>query len=122
MKKVAILGASNNSKKYGCKAVKAYLKRGFSVYPVNPNETDVQDLKSYKDILELPNDIDRITFYVPPEIGIKELDKVKKKGIKEVFINPGAESEELIKKAESLDLKLILSCSILDIGESPSDY
>ena len=122
MKKVAILGASNKEWKYGCKAVKAYLKQGFSVYPINPNETTIQGLKSYHSILELPDDIDRITFYAPPDIGIKELDNVKKKGIKEIFINPGAEGDELIDKAKSLGLNLILSCSILDIGESPDDY
>ena len=59
--------------------------------------------------------------YVPPEIGLKIIRDVAKKKPKEFFLNPGAESEELIGKAKELGLNPIQACSIIAIGESPSD-
>ena len=40
MPSVAVIGASSAHQKYGNKAVRAYLRQGWTVYPVNPNETD----------------------------------------------------------------------------------
>jgi hypothetical protein len=41
------------------------------------------------------------------------------KGIAEVFVNPGAESDELLAEGERLGLPLVQACSIVEIGERP---
>jgi len=120
-KTVAIIGASNNRKKYSNKALRAYLISGYKVYPVNPKEEIVEGIKSYRSILEIEDDIDRATLYVPPQVGIKLIDDIAKKGIKELYINPGAESDELVEKARKLGLNPILACSILAIGMNPDN-
>jgi len=40
-KKVAVIGASANPNKYGHKAAKAYLKCGYTVYPINHKEKEI---------------------------------------------------------------------------------
>jgi predicted CoA-binding protein len=50
VKTVAIIGASNDRRKYGNKAVRAYLQQGYSVYPVNPNELQIENLPVFKSI------------------------------------------------------------------------
>ncbi len=97
---VAIIGASNNRKKYSNKALRAYLISGFKVYPVNPKEDIIEGIKSYKSILDIEDEIDRATLYIPPQLGIKVIDDIAKKGVKELYINPGAESDELVEKAK----------------------
>lgn len=116
---IAIIGASKDRNKYGNKAVRAYLTRGFTVYPINPREDDIEGLKVYRSILDIPGPVDKVSLYVPPEIGIKLLDEIVQKGVKEVFINPGAESEELLKKVEELGLNWVIACSIRAIGINP---
>jgi len=59
------------------------------------------------------------TFYVPPEVGHKVITEVARKGIPEVWLNPGSESPELVRLARSLDVEPILACSIVGIGEDP---
>jgi len=116
---VAIIGASNNRAKYGNKAVRAYLRRGYKVYPVNPKEEIVEGLKAYGSILDIEAEIDRATLYVPPKMGLAIIEEIAQKGVKELYFNPGAESDELVEKARRLGLNPILACSILEIGLDP---
>jgi predicted CoA-binding protein len=114
-----VIGASNAHHKYGNKAVRAYLRQGWTVYPVNPNETTVEGLKVYPTISDLPGPVDRVSMYVPPSVGITLLEAIKAKGSAELFLNPGSESDELLARAEALGLEAIQACSIVDIGERP---
>jgi len=118
-KTVAVIGASNDRSKYGNKAVRAYLRMGFKVYPVNPKEEMVAGLKSYRSILDIPDEIDRATLYVPPKVGLKIIEEIAQKGVGELYLNPGSESDELVDKAHTLGLEPILACSILAVGLDP---
>jgi predicted CoA-binding protein len=119
MPSVAIIGASNVREKFGNKAVRAYLRQGWTVYPVNPTEREIEGLPVYASVTDIPADVDRVSLYLPPQVGLGVLDGIKQKGVKELFVNPGAESEELMARAEALGLDPIWACSIVDIGERP---
>ena len=116
---VAVIGASNAREKFGNKAVRAYLRQGWTVYPVNPNEREVEGLKTYASITDIPGPVTRATLYLPPEVGLRVLDGIKAKGVTELYVNPGAESDDLMTRAEALGLDPIWACSIVDIGERP---
>ena len=109
---VAIIGASNDRSKYGNISVRTHLSAGYDVFPINPKETEVEGLKVYKSVSEIPVALDRVSLYVLPQIGIKLIDEIAKKGTKELYLNPGTESDELIEKARSLGLNVIAACSI----------
>ena len=111
---VAILGASADRSKFSNKSIHAHLQAGYDVYPVNPKEETIEGLTCYKSVLDIPVSLDRISLYLPPAVGVKILDDIAKKGCKELWVNPGAESPELISKAESLKLNTIYACSYMD--------
>jgi predicted CoA-binding protein len=119
VKTVAIIGASNNRAKYGNKAVRAFQKQGYTVYPVNPSETQVEGLAAYGSIKDVPGRPDLISVYVRPEQVIKLLPDIGAKGCDELWLNPGTESEEVLKEAERLGLNVIQACSIVGVGVSP---
>ncbi|HMF39551.1 MAG TPA: CoA-binding protein [Polyangia bacterium] len=119
MPTVAVIGASNAPHKFGNKAVRAYRRQGWTVYPVNPNEATVEGLPVYATIADVPGPVDRVSMYVPPSVGITLLDAIKAKGAGELFLNPGSESDALIARATELGLDPIQACSIVDIGERP---
>lgn len=116
---VAVIGASSDPRKFGNRALRAFRRQGYTVIPINPNEATVDGLKTYASVLDVAEPIDMATFYVPPEIGEKIIVEVAKKRIPEVWLNPGAESDELIRVARSLKIEPIVACSILAIGENP---
>lgn len=121
-KTIAIIGASNDRSRFANKAVRAYLHQGFTVIPIHPKDEMVEGLKAYKSVVDIPGPVDMASLYLPPAVGMRVIEEVARKGILEVWFNPGAESPELVEKARSLGLKPIAACSIVGIGESPSSY
>jgi len=120
---VAVIGASPDRNKYGNKSVRAHLSQGYEVYPVNPQCTQVEGIRCYPSVAELPEArLNRVTMYVPPQVGIRLLDAIAAKGCDEFWLNPGSESDALIKQAEALGLNPILACSIVDLGVSPAQF
>jgi|ERR1051326_6706309 predicted CoA-binding protein len=108
---VAIVGASADKTKFSNKAIQAHRLAGYDVYPVNPKEDTIEGLKCYKSVLEIPVNLDRVSLYLPPAVGVKVLDDIARKGCKELWVNPGAESAELIQKTQTLGLNTIFACS-----------
>ena len=121
-KVVAVIGASSNRNKFGNRAVRAFQQQGYTVVPINPHEAEIEGLKAYPSVLDVPGPIDMASMYVPPEIGEQVIDEIARKGIAEVWLNPGAESDELIERAEALGLNVIPACSIVGVGASPAGY
>ena len=118
-KTVAVIGASSNRGKYGNIALRAFARQGFAVLAINPNEHEVEGYRTYRSVLDVPGTIDIATVYVPPEIGIKVVDELAQKGVGEVWLNPGADGDDVVRRARSLGLNTIQACSIHSIGDGP---
>ena len=119
---VAVIGASHDRRKYGNKAVRAYCENGYTVFPVNPNEATIEGLKAYPNLNAITEPIDYISLYVPPAVGLKLLPAIAAKEPKEVWLNPGSESDELIEAAADLHLRAIVACSIVALGLDPHEF
>ena len=122
MKTVAIVGASSDRNKFGNKALRAFRAAGYNVIPVNPNEAEVEGLRTYPSVVDVPGTIDMATVYVQPDVVMTLLDGFEKKGIGEIWVNPGAESDELMAEASRRKLNMIYACSIVGIGRSPWQF
>ena len=119
---VAVLGASRDRRKFGNKAVRAYAASGFTVFPVNPSEATIEGLKAYPTLDAIAEPIDCVSCYVPPAVGVKLLPAVAEKEPKEIWLNPGSESDDLIEAAADLHLRAIVACSIVALGLSPDEF
>ena len=119
---VAVIGASHDRRKYGNKAVRAYRENGCTVFPINPNEATIEGLKAYPNLDAISEPIDYVSLYVPPAMGLKLLPAIAAKKPKEVWFNPGSESDELIEAAADLHLRAIVGCSIVALGMDPHEF
>ena len=117
-RRVAVIGASSHRHKYGNRAVRAFRRDGYDVLPINPHETEVEGLPAYRSVLDVPGDIDMASFYVPPDVGMQVIEEIARKGIKEVWFNPGAESPALTERARALGLEPIEACSIMNLTDA----
>ena len=121
-KTVAIIGASSDRSKFGNKAVRAFLDRGWTVFPVNPRGGEIEGLTTHTSLDQIDASLDMVSLYLPPEVGMTILPAIARKQPREFFVNPGAESHQLIAEAKKLGLNPILACSIVAIGSSPAFF
>jgi predicted CoA-binding protein len=121
-KTVAVIGASSNRDKFGNKALRAFERQGYTVIPINPTEPEVEGHKAYASVLDVPGDIDVATVYVAPRFGVGVMDQLAQKGIRDVYLNPGADGPEVVSRARELGLIVMQTCSIIAIGDSPARY
>jgi predicted CoA-binding protein len=119
---VAVIGASSDRQRFGNKALRAFRDHGYTVIPINPKEPEVEGETSYASVLDVPESIDMATFYVSPAVGVKILDEVVRKGIAEVWFNPGADSPFIVERARALGLRTVVACSIQRVGADPAAY
>ena len=122
MRTVAVVGASSSRAKFGNKALRAFLAEGYRVLAINPNEREVEGLKTYASVLDVPGQIDMATVYVQPDITLRLLDEFERKGIAEIWVNPGAEDDAVMAEARRRKMNVYFACSIVGIGRSPSDF
>jgi len=121
-KTVAVVGASSDRRKFGNKALRAFLAEGYTVIPINPHEPEVEGLKAFRSVLDVPGPIDMATVYVQPEVTERLLDEFAQKQIPEIWVNPGAESDTVMAEAKRRKLNAIFACSIIGVGRNPYDF
>src|SRR5579862_9154785 len=99
MKTIAIIGASADRGKFGNKAVRAFQQQGYTVYPVNPKESEIEGLQAHGSIGDVPVRPQMISVYVPPPVLLKLLPEIASKGCDELWLNPGTDSDEVLAEA-----------------------
>lgn len=122
VKTVAIIGASTSRSKFGNKAVRAFRQAGYRVVPINPRHAEIEGERAYASVLDYPGPIDLATMYVPPEVGASVLEALARKGIGEVWFNPGADDPDVLTRARALGLRPVQACSILGLGLRPEAF
>ena len=100
--------------------MRAFRQQGYTVYPVNPKETEIEGLRAYRSIRDLPVRPQMVSVYVPAPVLLKMLPDIAAKGCDEFWLNPGTESDQVLAEAERLGLNVIRACSIVGVGISPA--
>ena len=92
---IALVGASNDPKKYGNKILLDLFSKGYNVVPINSTEDTIAGIKSYKNVLDLKESPSIINFVVPPEIGFEITKELVENNYDNFWYQPGAESKEI---------------------------
>lgn len=106
-KRFAVAGSFRNESKYAYKILKTLIKKGYKVYPVNPRVNDVEGMKCYKKISDIPFNIDVVNVVTPPSVTETIVKECREKNIKRVWLQPGAENEAAIKFCRDNNIDVI---------------
>jgi predicted CoA-binding protein len=112
-KKIAVVGISQQERKFGNAIYKELKNRGFKTFAVSKNVKKIGDDSCYPNITSLQNQIDAIILAVNPKSAIVGLQEAASIGIKNVWIVRGAESPELIQIANELSIPIITKKCVL---------
>lgn len=113
-----VVGASSRRHKYGNKVLRCYQQNGRRAIPVNPREQVIEGATCVPSVLELPDDVMSISVITPPAITERVVEEAARKGIENVWMQPGAESEQAIATCEAAGINVIAdgSCVLVVLG------
>ncbi|MBI5549802.1 MAG: CoA-binding protein [Deltaproteobacteria bacterium] len=119
-KAFGVVGASTNREKYGNKVLRCYLQSGRKAVPVNPKEKVVEGLAAVAEVKDLPAEVEAISIITPPAVTEQVVEAAIARGIKHIWMQPGAESEWAVSYAEAAGLNVIGdgSCLLVALGYS----
>ena len=111
----AIVGASENTDKWGFKVLKAMIDNGYKVIPVNPKYTLIYNQECFPTLSDISNKVDVVISIIPSVVTINVVTKCKELGIDKVWMQPGSESDEAIKFCEDNNIECIHhACLVVD--------
>jgi predicted CoA-binding protein len=102
-----VIGASTDRTKFGNKVLRCYLQKNKKVYPVNPKEKLIEGIPCVASIAELPGAVKSISIITPPAITERIVDEAIAKGIKNIWMQPGAESDQAIENCKIHNINVI---------------
>lgn len=113
-----VVGASTNRQKYGNKVLRCYLQNGKKVIPVNPNEPEIEGTECVATISDLPPDVLSISMITPPAVTLKLIPLALQKGIKNIWMQPGAEHPDAVALCIEQGVNVIAdgSCALVVMG------
>ena len=112
--RIALIGASNDSSKFGNQIYLDLRNKGYHIVPINPKENEIEGDKAYASIDMMDRLPDIVNFVVPPQIAIKVAQKAIDLGITHLWFQPGSESDELEEVVrENHNLKYLINSCIM---------
>ena len=114
----AVAGASTKRHKYGNKCLRCYMQDKRAVYPINPSEAEVEGLKAFSDLKNIPEPIHGLSVITPPEVTQHIVAQAHALGIKHIWLQPGAESPATISFCQENKINLIAggACLLVVLG------
>ncbi len=110
---VAVVGATDNESKYGSVIYRDLKRKGYRVYPVNPNRDSVDGDPTYASVADLPVAPDIIDLVVPADVGVKVVRQALDVGYDRIWVQPGAESPELLTLLQESNADYIAHACIM---------
>jgi predicted CoA-binding protein len=98
-KRFAVVGASQDRQKYGNKVLRVYQQNNMEAVPVNPTADEVEGLKAYVDLPSVPGKVDGVSIITPPRVTEQVVNQAVSLGIKNIWMQPGAESSAAVDTA-----------------------
>ena len=113
-----VVGASSRREKYGNKVLRCYLQNGRKAIPVHPLEKIVEGVDCVASVSDLPDDVTSISVITPPSVTEKVVKLAAAKGIKNIWMQPGAESPAAVQFCNDNAINVIAdgSCVLVVMG------
>ena len=103
----AVVGASQDRRKFGNRIYRSLRDAGYTVYPVNPKGGELEGAKVYPELAALPETPEVIDLVVPPAVTVKVVEDAHRLGLDRIWMQPGAESETAIQYCQEHAMEVI---------------
>ena len=112
-KRIAVVGVSQKQEKFGFRIFNDLVNAGFNVEGINPADGEVLGRRVYRNLKELDSIPDLVITVVPPQVTERIVQECKELGIREIWMQPGSESERAVKKAREYDISVVYNACFM---------
>ena len=110
---VAVVGASDDPSKYGNVIYRDLKRKGYTVFPVNRGRGLVDGDRAFATLGELPQKPTIVNVVVPPSEAREVLEQSLALGLKNVWLQPGAESPENLAFLQEHEFNYLANACIM---------
>ena len=107
-KTIAIVGLSDDQTRPSNRIGSYLLDNGYKVIPVNPNSNFVFGLKSYPNLLQIPDQIDLVNIFRRSEFVKPVIEAAIKIGVKGIWMQDGVEDLNAAKMAMNVGIMVVM--------------
>ena len=118
----AVVGASNDSAKYGNRIYLKLREAGYTVYPVNRRQQSIEGDTAYSNLTELPEPPAVVNMVVPPPEAPLVVQNAKAAGAQAIWFQPGAESASAAQWAQDHGMDVIDACILVQLALRPHPH
>lgn len=113
-----VVGASSKPYKYGNKVLRCYMQNQRKVVPINPLENEIEGLPCVTSVDELSERVSSLSIITPPQVTEHVVEQAIAKGIRNIWMQPGAESPRAVAACEQAGINIIAdgSCLLVVMG------
>lgn len=115
--KIAVVGISRSKNKFGNAIYRELKKKGYTLFPVNPNMSEIEGDKCFPSLSSVPEQVDALIINIPPKNAKAIVEEAKNVGIKKIWMQQGSESEEAIKFCNENNIEVVTGECILMFAE-----
>ncbi len=108
-----VAGSFRNEKKYAYIVFNKLKNMGKRVYPVNPKGGEVAGEKCYKSVKEIPEKAEAASLVTPPSATVNIVKECADKGVKVIWMQPGAECGEAIEYCKKNGIAVIYDTCLM---------
>lgn len=113
-----VAGASVDRAKFGNRVLRCYQMKGLAVVPINPKVNEIEGVATVASVAELPDDVKSLSVITPPQVTEKVVEEAIAKGIRSIWMQPGAESRIAVENCLKNGINVIAdgSCILVVLG------
>ena len=110
---IAVVGVSRSGKGFGNVAARELRRKGYRIYPVNPNADLVDGERCYRSLADLSEPVRAVLVVVPPDQALGVVREAARAGMTRVWLQQGAEAPFVTLACDELGLDVVAGECIL---------
>jgi len=111
--RIAVVGASNDPRKFGNIILNDLLVRGYDVVPVNPHEDRIAGLRVYRSLADVPKPVDIVDVVTRPAVTLTILRDAQAAGIGLVWLQPGSFDAAVLAAAAAAPFRTVHDACVM---------
>ncbi len=121
-RKLAIAGVSRDPKKFGHVAYLDLKKKGFEIYPVNPETDIIEGQPCFHSVSALPGDVKNLLVITPKNNTLEVVKEAMDKGFDNIWIQQMSDTREALDYLKDKPVNLVSKQCILMWTEPVSGF